>query len=261
MYKKRFVYIFSLIIFLLLIITNIQVVHAEKSLDLATNSFGSNENEDESVLPYDSDFSKKLDNSSMVNLKEGQIEKQLNSMKVESTTSDPVIDVPGDSVTVDDWTQFVDASKKVSVGKIIIGKNLTAANNNVSFQNDKIVLFNGNSINMGGRYLNTNSYKINFVDASISSTGSRMMAPSANSTIIFSGIGQLQGSIVNTSNNYSQLRFNNANYSVKNSSSNAVVDFEGRQGSDLYITNSTITDNSRSFYYSTSTDNISKKLL
>ncbi|MCS6105634.1 hypothetical protein, partial [Clostridium botulinum] len=193
-------------------------------------------------------------------LKNEKINTELRSLRVQSKSSDPVLNVDGDFVTVNSWQDFIDAASNTSVGKIIIGVDLKAANNRVSFQNNKVVVFNGHSIDMSSRYLNTNNYQINFVDASINSTGSAMLRATSNAEIIFSGIGSLTGSILNTSNIYTNLSFTNANYVTQNTSANPTIRFRGSSGGDLSIKDSTVTDSSRGFYYSSTSDGLTKNI-
>lgn len=253
--------LFFLLVFLICLIGNTKVVNADALDDIAQTS-NSNENMDnvEISQPYKTDFWNKLEKLGNFDLKNRKIDTELRNLKVQSKSSEPVLDVDGDTVTVNSWQDFINAAGNTSVGKIIIGVDLKAANNNVSFQNNKVIIFKGHSIDMSSRYLNTNNYQINFVDASIKSTGGSMLTSSSNSRIIFSGIGSLTGSILNITNTYSNLNFTNADYVTQNATTSPTIGFRGSSGGDISIKDSTITDSSRGFYYSSTSDSISKNI-
>ncbi len=243
------------------LIANTKIVKAD-ALEGISQTLNLSENVDsvEVNQPYKTDFWDQIEKLGDFDLKNEKINTELRSLRVQSKSSDPVLNVDGDSVTVNSWQDFIDAASNTSVGKIIIGVDLKAANNRVSFQNNKVVVFNGHSIDMSSRYLNTNNYQINFVDASINSTGSAMLRATSNAEIIFSGIGSLTGSILNTSNIYTNLSFTNANYVTQNTSANPTIRFRGSSGGDLSIKDSTVTDSSRGFYYSSTSDGLTKNI-
>lgn len=265
-YDKLKLFLIYLSIFLIGLITNTTIVKADssdtevpQSLNLNSN-LSDNSNDIAVSQPYKSDLLNQINGSGEFDLKNKQINATLKSLRAQSTSSVPVLNTEGSSVTVNSWQDFIDAAGDTSVGKIVIGVDLKAANNKVSFQNDKVVAFNGHSIDMASRYMNTNNYQINFVDASINSTGSAMLRSSSNAVIIFSGIGSLTGTILDTNNIYTNLNFTNANYVTQNTSSTPTIRFQGSSGGDLSIKDSTITDSSRSFYYSSTSDSISKNI-
>ena len=265
-YDKLKLFLIYLSIFLIGLIMNTTIVKADssdteipQSLNLNSN-LSDNSNDIAVSQPYKSDFLNQINSSGEFDLKNKQINATLKSLRAQSTSSVPVLNTEGSSVTVNSWQDFIDAAGDTSVGKIIIGVDLKAANNKVSFQNDKVVAFNGHSIDMASRYMNTNNYQINFVDASINSTGSAMLRSSSNAVIIFSGIGSLTGTILDTNNIYTNLNFTNANYVTQNTSATPTIRFQGSSDGDLSIKDSTITDSSRGFYYSSTSDSLSKNI-